>query len=375
VTRWINYHKSNNGLTVTSDSYLGQLQIYFKRTVVSKTNIAAHQNRYPNVALIGLGYWGPNLLRNFTLIGCLRGVFDIDTAAMTRAVEAYPETRQYPNLEAVLNDSNIDAVAISTPAATHGDLVSSALKSGKHVFVEKPLCLDIAQGKSLRALATETQRILMVGHLLHYHPAFIRLKEEVDEGTIGNLQYIYSNRLSLGKIRLEENALWSFAPHDIAMLISLAGEMPLQVSASGGSWLNPPIADSTISHFTFSTNLQAHIFVSWLHPYKEHRLVVVGSKAMIEFNDSAVGEDKLRIFHHDIRIEGRIPIVEKASGIPLEYDSSEPLLNECLHFINCINHDEMPKSNATEGLQVLSVLDACQHALVTGQNATPEAIS
>ena len=313
-------------------------------------------------------------MRNLARIGNLEGYFDNNIHAMERASKNCPKVRPYANFRSVLDDERINAVAISTPAATHGELVEAALKADKHVFVEKPLCLDLDHGKLLRALAAKKHLTLMVGHLLHYNPAFIRLKAEVQAGAVGNLRYLYSNRLSLGKIRTKESALWSFAPHDIAMLLSLAGRMPLQVSAHGEAWLNPPIADTTISHFTFDKSLQAHVFVSWLHPYKEQRLVVVGSEGMIVFNDAVLGEDKLRMYPHAIKFENSIPIIEKANGISLDYDDTEPLYNECKHFVDCVRRNDVPYSDVNEGLRVLSVLDACQRSLVSGRFAEPEGV-
>ena len=328
----------------------------------------------PTVAVVGLGHWGPNLMRNLHRIGCLAGICDRDGDILANAAAAVPNATAYDQYERVLADTAIEAIVISTPAVTHGSFVRAALDAGKHVFVEKPLCLDLEEGKILRNLASDKGLILMVGHLLHYHPAFQRLKKEVDAGKIGSLRYIYSNRLSLGKVRTEESALWSFAPHDIAMLLSLAKRMPVQVSANGGAWLSPNVADTTISHFTFSESLQARVFVSWLHPYKDHRLVVVGTEGMIAFHDSMTGEDKLKLYPHAVRIENSLPVVEKAQGVALTYDDTEPLYNECLHFIDCIANGMTPRSSADEGLRVLSVLDACQRSLASDLKTEPESI-
>lgn len=331
-------------------------------------------SNFPRIAIVGLGYWGPNLIRNFEAIGQLAAFCDKDPEAIAKARKSAPNATTYDDYNQVLLDPTIDAVAIATPAIMHGDMVRQALNADKHVFVEKPICLTLDEGCKLRSLALERKRILMVGHLLHYHPAFQALTDHIEAGNIGTLRYIYSNRLSLGKVRTEENALWSFAPHDIAMILALAGRMPERVSCQGGAWLSPDVADTTISHFTFSNQLQGHIFVSWLHPYKEHRLVIVGSEGMIVFNDSAQGEEKLWIYPHAVRYQNDLPVIDKAIGQRLPFEPTEPLFNECNHFIHCIRSGTTPKSNADEGLRVLSVLDACQRSLTGGQAVTPEAV-
>lgn len=331
-------------------------------------------SEFPRIAVVGLGYWGPNLIRNFEAIGQLAAFCDKDPEAIAKAREAAPNATAYDDYNQVLQDPIIDAVAIATPAIMHGSMVRQALNADKHVFVEKPICLALDEGRELKSLALERGRVLMVGHLLHYHPAFQALIDHVEAGKIGTLRYIYSNRLSLGKVRTEENALWSFAPHDIAMILALAGRMPERVSCQGGAWLSPNVADTTISHFTFSNQLQGHIFVSWLHPYKEHRLVIVGSEGMIVFNDSAQGEEKLWIYPHAVRYQDDLPVIEKALGEQLPFEPTEPLFNECNHFIDCIQSGKTPKSSADEGLRVLSVLDACQRSLTVGQAVAPEAV-
>jgi len=263
----------------------------------------------------------------------------------------------------IIIDEEIDAVVISTPAATHGKLVRQALDAGKNVFVEKPLCLDVAEAETLRDLAKSRRLTLMVGHLLLYHPAFRAVKEFVDGGNLGRLRYIYSNRLSLGKIRKEENALWSFAPHDISMILSLANRMPERITATGGQYLHVGVADTTLSHLNFSDNLQAHIFVSWLHPFKDHRMVVIGDQGMVAFNDAAHGEEKVLSYPHKLEWNGDIPHVSRAEAEPLPYGSQEPLRLECEAFLDAIRTGKPPPSNADEAVRVLQVLDACQRAI------------
>jgi UDP-2-acetamido-3-amino-2,3-dideoxy-glucuronate N-acetyltransferase len=318
------------------------------------------------IGVIGTGYWGRNLVRNFNALGALAGICDTNSAALDAIAKDYPEIPRFGSVEDLLAQSEIGAVAISTPAITHGQIACDALAANKHVFVEKPLCLDLAEAGDMELQADEAGRVLMVGHLMLYHPAFRALRAAVLDGNIGKLRYIYSTRLSLGKIRREESALWSFAPHDISMILALANRIPRQVLTNGGAYLSAGVADTTLSHFTFSDNLQAHIFVSWLHPFKDHRLVVVGSDGMIVFDDVRSGPEKLLLYPHEIDWKDEIPTIMKAEGLPLAYDTTEPLRNECSHFLNCIERGVRPESDAAEGRRVLSVLDACQRSLTGG---------
>jgi UDP-2-acetamido-3-amino-2,3-dideoxy-glucuronate N-acetyltransferase len=212
--------------------------------------------------------------------------------------------------------------------------------------------------------------VLMVGHLLLYHPAFVALRALVHAGRIGALRYVYSNRVSLGRLRREENALWSFAPHDFSMILALAGAMPDRVSANGGSYLAHGVADTTLSHMHFPGGVQAHVFVSWLHPYKDQRLVVVGADGMAVFNDVADGADKLLLYPHRAQWDGDVPVVEKVAAEPIAYAPDEPLGRECAHFLDCCATGARPLSDAAEGLRVLAVLDACQRSLVQGRPIT-----
>jgi UDP-2-acetamido-3-amino-2,3-dideoxy-glucuronate N-acetyltransferase len=241
--------------------------------------------------------------------------------------------------------------------------------AGKDVLVEKPLCLSIEEGKELVAIAREKQRILMVGHLLWYHPAVRKLKELIDEGELGRIQYIYSNRLNLGKIRREENILWSFAPHDISVILGLLGEMPDAVTAQGGNYLHDKIADVTVSLLSFSSGVKAHIFVSWLHPYKEQKLIVVGDRQMAVFDDLE-SESKLVLYPHSIRWKNHQPVPDRAEKRLVRLDLLEPLQAECLHFLECIKTRRSPRTDGVEGLRVLTVLQQCQQAL-----GTPAAIA
>ena len=324
-------------------------------------------SRSIRLGLIGYGHWGRNLARNYHDLGVLRAIADPLLKQRSDATSLYPETEVMAEWHTLVNNPALDAVAIATPAAIHGALVGQALAAGKHVFVEKPLCLDIAEGEALAKRAAASGRILMVGHLLLYHPAFLALSALVREGVLGRLRYIYSNRLSLGRIRREENALWSFAPHDVSMILNLAGRLPETVSASAGHYLFEGIADTTLSHLHFGEELQAHIFVSWLHPYKDQRLVVVGEDAMVVFNDVAQDQDKLLLYRHKAHWDGSLPVVDKAEAEPVRYAPGEPLRCECETFLKAINGELSPPSDAAEGVRVLRVLDACQRSITSGE--------
>jgi UDP-2-acetamido-3-amino-2,3-dideoxy-glucuronate N-acetyltransferase len=275
--------------------------------------------------------------------------------------KCYDGVRFCSDFREILADPSIDAVALATPAVTHYEMAKLALKAGKDVFVEKPLAIEVQHGEDLVKLADANHRILMVGHILRYHPAIRTLQELVQDGVLGKINYLNSNRLNIGKIRTEENILWSFAPHDISVMLSLLNEMPARVTCQGGAYLNQDVTDVTVSHFEFPSGVQAHIFVSWLHPVKEQRLVVVGSEKMAMFDDTA--ENKLVLYPHKVEWKNRIPTAVKARGEPVKLDDLEPLRVECQHFLDCLGSRTSPVSDGAEGLRVLRVLDLCQRAL------------
>lgn len=315
------------------------------------------------VAVIGSGYWGKNLIRNYAQIGALKVICD------TRKETLEKYKNQYPNIETtsiyseILKREDIQGVVIATPAETHFNLALEALYAGKHVYVEKPLVLDENEASELIKIAKKKKLILMVGHLLQYHPVFKKLRKLVYSGELGRINYIYSNRLNLGKIRREENILWSFAPHDISMILSLTGEQPSKVMATGGNYLHQQIADVTTTHLDFPSGTKAHIFVSWLHPYKEQKLVVVGDKKMAVFDDTLSWQDKLLLYPHEVKWEDNVPTPAKADPIKVKVSQNEPLFLECKHFIECINTGAIPNTNGEEGLNVLKILNASQKSL------------
>lgn len=314
------------------------------------------------ICVVGCGHWGKNLVRSFSALDHLYGIFDADEETRRRVAAQYPGVLSFENYEAVLRDESVTAVVLATPAERHRDMTLGALAVGKHVFVEKPLALEWQDGAEMVETARKYGRILMVGHLLHYHPAIIRLKALIESGVLGHIEYIYSNRLSMGKIRREENALWSFAPHDISVILSLIGRLPLQVTATGGTYLQPNIADVTVSHLLFDRGTRAHIFVSWLHPYKEQRLVVIGSKQMAVFEDSR-SDHKLMLYNKQIALLNGSFEATKPEGTPVDFDTTEPLLMECRHFVECVERAEWPRTPGEEGVRVLQVLQACQRSL------------
>jgi UDP-2-acetamido-3-amino-2,3-dideoxy-glucuronate N-acetyltransferase len=323
------------------------------------------RDRVPQIAVIGAGYWGKNLVRNFHSLNALGAICDSDRERLESFRQQYPTVRIFSAYSEVLTETTIRAVAIATPAESHASAVREALLAEKDVFVEKPLCLTVEEGKELIDLAKKKHRILMVGHLLWYHPAILKLKDLIAVGDLGRIQYIYSNRLNLGKIRREENILWSFAPHDISVILGLLNEMPNAIRAQGGNYLHRQIADVTISLLSFPSGVKAHIFVSWLHPFKEQKLVVVGDRKMAVFDDLEK-KDKLLLYPHSIDWKNHIPVPNKAEAQPIELDSREPLQAECQHFLDCIVSRSRPRTDGEEGLRVLSVLQRCQEVLERG---------
>lgn len=317
----------------------------------------------PKIAIIGSGYWGKNLVRNYYEIGALNVICDKNEQLMSQFKTQCKGVEFCFALNDVLARNYINAVVIATPAETHFTLAREALLAEKHVYIEKPLVLHEHEAQELIELADRKNLVLMVGHLLQYHPAFVRLKELVQNGELGRINYIYSHRLNLGKIRREENILWSFAPHDISMILSLADDEPESVLATGGNYLHQQIADVTTTHLEFASGLKAHIFVSWLHPYKEQKLVIVGDRKMAVFNDTEKWSDKLLIYPHIINWRNNMPVPAKADVERVEIPEDEPLRKECEHFIDCIVNRKKPRTDGNEGLQVLRVLNAGQRSL------------
>lgn len=317
--------------------------------------------RVPRVAVVGCGYWGRNLVRNFHQLGSLEAICDIDASCLTEMSQTYhaATTRDFDEL---LGRQDIQAVAIATPAVQHFELSKRALLAGKDVFVEKPMAIRIEEGQGLVEVARKQQRILMVGHLLLYHPAVVELRRLIRAGELGRVQYIYSTRLNLGKLRTEENILWSFAPHDISAILFLLEEEPTAVSAHGGYYLNSRIADVTLTSCEFASGVKAHIFVSWLHPFKEQKLVIVADRRMAVFDDTET-ERKLVLYPHRVDWVDRTPVARKGEGHAVPIENVEPLRVECQHFLDCVRDRKQPRTDGESGLRVLKILQACEKSL------------
>ncbi len=314
----------------------------------------------PRVAVVGCGYWGKNLVRNFHTLGALAMVCETTAQGRRTAQACAPATVVTATFDDALQAA-VDGIVIATPAETHYELVKRVLAAGKDVFVEKPLALTYEQGAQLVRLAKAAKRILMVGHVLEYHPAILTLYNLVHKGVLGNVYYLYSNRLSLGKVRREENILWSFAPHDIAVIVRLMGGLPFQVAAHGGSYVQPNIADVTVTQLLFDNGVRAHIHVSWLHPFKEQRLVVVGSQKMASFDDVA---KRLVLYDQRVELKAGEPVPIQGAGEDVAFAAHEPLRLECEAFLDAVHTRCAPVTDGVAGLRVLKVLQAAQRSLI-----------
>lgn len=328
--------------------------------------------RPPKVAAIGCGPWGRNLARNFSGLGALHAVCDSNPTAALKLSADYgvPAT----SLADVLNDPHCDAIALASPASLHGEHVRSALRAGKHVFVEKPLALNVAEGRELAKLARKKSRVLMVGHLLRYHPHVLKLIELVREGALGQVRRVFARRQSPGRLRSEEDVLWSFAPHDISLILAIMGELPKRVWAEGSAILAPSVLDMATVHMKFANGVAARVHVSWLNPYKEQKLTVVGSTATAIFDDRASWADKLQIYPHDIVFRDGRPWAVSTHPIRFSVEQREPLNEECAHFLQSVRTGATPRTDSAEALAVLSILDAATRSLHADRPTSPKAL-
>jgi len=328
------------------------------------------------VGVAGLGYWGPNLARNFSgLPGCeLRWVCDASEAARGRAALQFPGARAAVDLQELLDDPELDAVVLATPVPSHADHAVRVLQAGKHCFVEKPLAQSVADAERAVTAAAEAGRLLMVGHLLEYHPGVRKLKELADSGELGDIYYIYGNRLNLGKLRADENALWSLGAHDVSVVLALAGEEPIEAVAHGESYVRPGVEDVVFCYLRFPSGLAAHLHLSWLDPHKERRFTVVGAQKMATFDDMAV-EGKITIYDKgfDEAPRGYGEWVTRSGDIySPRLPSVEPLRLECQEFLDSIREGRQPRSDGASGLRVVSVLERLQQSLEASQRAPRE---
>lgn len=322
-----------------------------------------------NLALIGAGHWGKNLARVFFKLGILKVICDSSEDILKIKSKKYPKVFTTTSFQDALTSPEINSVAIATPAEQHYSLAKKSLLAGKHVFVEKPLAMTVEEGDDLVKISRQQEKVLFVGHVLQYHPAIQTIKNMLQEDKLGKLQYIYSNRLNLGKVRQGENILWSFAPHDISVILSLVGEEPVEVTATGTNILDPEISDTTITNLKFPSGIGAHIFVSWLHPFKEQKLVIIGKRNMLVFDDTAPVAKKLVLFGHHIIWKEGLPVPQKGECTPIDLTEiwEEPLIREGRAFVDSINGKEA-YTDGLEGKLVLSILQRAQASMDRKKN-------
>lgn len=332
----------------------------------------AYTSDVSKVAVVGCGYWGKNIVRNFAELGALAAVSDLDSGVMSRLSRDFSVPAR--ELDDLLADPSIDAIAFASPASRHAEHAKAALRAGKHVFVEKPLALTVEEGCSVAVLARETGLTLMVGHLLRYHPAIVTLIDIVKAGRLGSIRHLNSNRLSFGKLRTEEDVLWSFSPHDLSIILALVDTMPTRVMAEGASVLRDTGLDVAAIHMKFPSEISASVFVSWLNPFKEQKFSIIGSRAHAVFDDTAQWPDKLVVYDHKVEYRAGAPIAVGAMPEQILSPQREPLREECAHFLDCVRTGKEPVTSAREALRVLSVLDAASRSLLTGNPTVPVAL-
>lgn len=318
-----------------------------------------------NIAVVGCGYWGKNLVRNFSELEVLSSICDPDTEIANKYAGQY-NVKNSSFIE-IINDVNIKGVVLAVPAPLHASMAIEAMNKGKHVFVEKPLAMNVTEAELMITTAKKNGVKLMVGHLLQYHPIFKTIRKIVNADEIGELNYIYSNRLSFGKIRTKEDIIWSFAPHDISMILSLAGQDPEFIITKSTSIIQKNIADTATIHMEFKSGLKSHISVSWLHPYKEHKLVVSGKSAMLVFDDTKPWNEKLALYPYEVVSSKGIINLKKSDVKYLEVSEEEPLKNECQDFIDVVEKNIKPMTDGDEGLRVVKVLSAASKSKTTNE--------
>ncbi|MCH1483298.1 MAG: Gfo/Idh/MocA family oxidoreductase [Alphaproteobacteria bacterium] len=305
--------------------------------------------------LIGCGMWGRNLARNLSQLGALASVADRDAENATAFADEFGGKAD--SIDAVLEQHDLDGIIIATPAFTHADLACRALAAGRHVYVEKPLAMSLDEANRIAAAARDARRVVMVGHLIRYHQAFITLQQEIASGRIGKVQHVMANRLAMGRIRSNESVIHDLCPHDTSLLLALMGEEPTSVSCAGASHITPGIVDHVSAMFAFSDERTAAMNISWISPYKEHRLTVIGSSGSIVFDDSRPWAEKLTLFRDDIQPQGDGFAISRSEPVFLPVDESEPLKQEVASFIDCCNTGKVPPTDLTEALAVQRVLE------------------
>ncbi len=337
------------------------------------------------VGLVGLGYWGPNVARNFdALAGCeLTWCCDADEESREKWGRVYRETKFTDNLDDLLSDDSLEAIVVTTPVPTHAAMVEAVVGAGKHCFVEKPLAQNLADAEKIAAMAEDAGKVLMVGHLLEYHPGIVQLREMIERGELGDIRYIYGQRLNLGQLRYDENALWSLGAHDVSVILALAGgELPVEAQARGESFITDGVEDVVFAYMRFESGLAGHLHLSWLDPHKERKITVVGANKMATLNDMEM-ERKLTVYDkgfdpgpHESSYGGDREYVTRSAGIfspPIP--NREPLAIECQHFIDRVNDGEAPRSDGRSGARVVRVLEALQASLDAGGAAQPVGVA
>ena len=309
-----------------------------------------------NIAIVGCGHWGKNLVRNFSSLGVLTSICDPNSLIAEKFAIEYNVKKL--SFNEILNDPNINGVVVAVPAQFHASIAIDAINKGKHVFVEKPLAMNETEAEQIIDAAKKKNVKLMVGHLLQYHPIFKTIKKMVYTGEIGELKYVYSNRLSFGKVRSKENVIWSFAPHDISMILSLVRTKLKSVIVNSTSILQKKIADSATISLEFEQDIKSHISVSWLNPFKEQKLVVIGKSAMLVFDDTKEWNKKLAFYPYKVEHNEHEPVLKNNDIKYIHVTEEEPLKSECQHFLNVIEDNKEPITNGIEGLKVLKVLTA-----------------
>jgi predicted dehydrogenase len=325
------------------------------------------------VAVIGGGGWGKNHVRNFAEIqACrLKTICDLSPKVLATHQAAYKNVATTRDAGLIFADREIDAVVIATDATSHYRLVCQALDAGKHVLVEKPMTLSPAEAEDLVRRSGAAGRVLMVGHLMEYHPCVLQLKDLVEKGQLGALRYVYCQRLNLGVIRKDENAWWSLAPHDVSIILFIFQAEPVTVTAQGQAYLREGVEDVVFAQLKFADGRMAHIHVSWFDPHKVRKVTLVGSDKMATFDDMDASE-KIRIYDKGVDFAGLVVDYERALSIRSgdilipKTPSGEPLRIECLHFLECIEKGKVPRSDGRDGLRVVRVLDAATRSLKAG---------
>ena len=326
------------------------------------------------VGVVGFGYWGPNLARNFDRLpdAELAYACDLDAGNLDKARAQFPNTTVTERFDELLADTSLDAIVVATSVPTHYRLGKAVLEAGKHAFVEKPLALKAAEAEDLVRTAADNRRLLMVGHLLEYHPGVRKVKELLEAGELGKTFYIYANRLNLGKVRADENALWSLGPHDISVINYLTGEDPEEVSARGECYLQDGVEDVVFGYIKYPSGMIGHLHVSWLDPHKSRKITVVGSDKMVVFDDMET-DRKVTVYEKGATTT-RAKFEDYGEFVTLRFgdihipkiSSEEPLKIECQHFVQCIREGKQPLSDGRDGLNVVRVLDAMERSLRNG---------